>query len=376
MASRHRADPAEGRLGKILARVTLTGMPAWGQWAILLVLGGGLGRLLVQADIPAGQLLGPIVIATLCGLRGAAVRVHRVFLVLAQAVAGYLIALNMDVGILHQMTEQWFVVLIFVALTFAATCIIGLIAARWTGIDRDVAIWGFLPGMAGTVIAMSEEQGLDSRMVAFIQILRLFVVIASMSLVATFLVAQSAPLLTSTSAFTLPSVGLGLLVMASGLAAAYGLRALPGGATLVPLGLTVMLRIWGFEVHLPAPLAMGAFLALGLQIGLRMTPQLLRQGAKALPALLAASLLLIAFCAVSGLVLSWVADVDLMSAMLATVPGSIETIAMIAISAHADVAFVMTLQTVRMFAVALLGPMVACFLMRLLSQRAKRQGPA
>jgi uncharacterized membrane protein AbrB (regulator of aidB expression) len=54
-----------------------------------------------------------------------------------------------------------------------------------------------------------------------------------------------------------------------------------------------------------------------------------------------------------------VADVDLMSALLATVPGSIDSIALIAVNAGADMTFVMTLQTMRLFAVSLFAPFVA-----------------
>ncbi|MDZ7910156.1 MAG: AbrB family transcriptional regulator [Gemmobacter sp.] len=58
-----------------------------------------------------------------------------------------------------------------------------------------------------------------------------------------------------------------------------------------------------------------------------------------------------------------------MSGLLATVPGSIDSIAIIAIGAHADVSFVMTLQTIRLFAVALLGPTVAALLLRMMRKR-------
>ncbi|MEL5878999.1 AbrB family transcriptional regulator [Cereibacter sphaeroides] len=343
--------------------------PAWLQWAVLAVGGLAAGQGLQALGLPAGLMVGPLILGAIFGLRGAQVRMPRPAYQAAQGIAGCLIALHIDPGILARAVELGPVLGIFVVLTFLAACATGLIAAAWTGIDREVAIWGFLPGMAGTVIAISHERGLDSRMVAFIQILRLMMVISSMVGVAMLLAGTGAHPLSGTAAPGLLSTLRAGGIAALGVAAARWLPALPAGASLVPLTLAAGLSVAGVNIAMPGWLVAAAFLGLGLQIGLRFTPELMRTGLRALPALVAASLLLILFCAGSGLLLSWIADVDPLSALLATVPGSIDSIAIIAIGAEADVAFVMTLQTIRLFAVALLGPMAAMLFLRLLRPR-------
>ncbi|WP_244314489.1 AbrB family transcriptional regulator (plasmid) [Paracoccus sp. TD-10] len=45
--------------------------------------------------------------------------------------------------------------------------------------------------------------------------------------------------------------------------------------------------------------------------------------------------------------------------MLAAVPGSIDSIAILAIGTGADIAFAMSLQTLRRFAVVIVGPLIA-----------------
>lgn len=339
--------------------------PAAAQWALLvaggLLAGGGLQAL----HVPAGLLLGPLLLGALAGMQGASVRVPRSAHQLAQGIAGCLIALHIDPDVLSRAADLWPVLLVFVVLTFVAACATGAIAAVWTGIDREVSVWGFLPGMAGTVIAIAHERGLDSRMVAFIQILRLMVVIASMVVAALLLVGPAAAPVAGDAVADLPSTLTSLAVALVGLAVARWLPMIPAGASLVPLTLAAGLGVAGINLAMPGWLLAAGFLGLGLQIGLRFTPELIRTGLRALPALLAASLLLIALCGVSGVLLAWIAGVDLMSALLATVPGSIDSIAIIAIGAHADVSFVMTLQTIRLFAVALLGPGVAALLLRL-----------
>ena len=56
-----------------------------------------------------------------------------------------------------------------------------------------------------------------------------------------------------------------------------------------------------------------------------------------------------------------------MTAYLATCPGGVESIAIISASSHADLSFIMTLQTLRLLVVLLAGPALArCIAKRLL----------
>jgi membrane AbrB-like protein len=159
-------------------------------------------------------------------------------------------------------------------------------------------------------------------------------------------------------------VVLGLALL--GTLTAKHLSFIPSAASLVPLTIGGALQIAGVNIAVPAWLVAVAYLAFGAHIGLRTTPEILRVGAKALPQLIGAALLLMVLCAGSGAVLSVVAGVDLMSALLATVPGSVDSIALIAVNAGADMTFVMTLQTLRLFAVSIFGPLVARSMVRMM----------
>ncbi|WP_138464246.1 AbrB family transcriptional regulator [Poseidonocella sp. HB161398] len=348
----------------------LAAQPLWLNWALLAAAGLAAGQVLARAGLPAGLLIGPILAGAALAQAGSPARMPKLAHQLGQGVLGCLIATHLDAEVLAGLGRNLPVVLAFVVLTFAAACIVGLACGRWTAIDREVSIWGFLPGMAGTVIAIAHERGLDSRLVALIQVVRLMVVIATMVVAAMFLSGAAAMPVSPGPA---PDAGSTLAVLGAclaGVAAARHLRWFPAGASLVPMCLAAAMGIAGWNVSLPPVLIALAFLALGAQIGLRVTPELVRTGVRALPALVAASLLLMALCALSGGLLSLVAGVDLMSALLATVPGSIDSIALIAVNAHADVTFVMMLQTLRLFAVAGLGPFVARGLVQLTERRA------
>lgn len=54
----------------------------------------------------------------------------------------------------------------------------------------------------------------------------------------------------------------------------------------------------------------------------------------------------------------------LMTAWLATSPGGLDTVAIIAAGSRVDIAFMMALQTLRLFTILLTGPTVARFFSR------------
>lgn len=329
------------------------------RWAALALAGLLAGQALGLLDVPASLLLGPLCVAAWAGLRGAQMRVGALPHQLAQGVAGCLIGHYMTAEIAGVIGTLWPVVLLFAAMTLGAAFAVGRGVGRWTGLGVETSVWGFLPGMAGAVIALSHERGLDSRLVAFMQITRLVTVIVVMIGVAAVL-AAGAEAAASPAAEDPWGVALALVIAGIGPLAARWVPFLPGPASLAPLAITAGLQASGTaEVALPGWLLAAAYLALGLQVGLRFTPELVGHAVRAAPAVIGGSLALIGLCALSGAALALVAGVDLLTGMLSTVPGSVETIALIAIHSGADVSFVMTMQIARMFAVVLIGPTMA-----------------
>lgn len=62
--------------------------------------------------------------------------------------------------------------------------------------------------------------------------------------------------------------------------------------------------------------------------------------------------------------LTRVLHIDLMTAYLATSPGGLDTVAIIAAGSRVDMAFVMAMQTLRLFTILLTGPAMARFISR------------
>jgi membrane AbrB-like protein len=84
-----------------------------------------------------------------------------------------------------------------------------------------------------------------------------------------------------------------------------------------------------------------------------------------LPAIAGATAVLIAGCALMGEGLARLAHLDAFTAYLATSPGGLDTVTIIALSGGADVPIVVLLQTARILIVIATAPMIARTIARL-----------
>ena len=201
------------------------------------------------------------------------------------------------------------------------------------------------------------------RLVAFMQYLRVLLVALVASLVARFFTPGVAegpnPWLIAAPPVDWPAFGLTCALLVSCAWAGQRLR-IPAGPMLLPLIAGASLQDFGLmTLELPRPLLVICYAVLGWSIGLRFTRAILVHAFKALPAVLASTLALLAICGGFGVALAHYAHVDAMTAYLATSPGGMDAIAIIAASTKIDMPFVMSLQTARILLVILIGPALA-----------------
>jgi membrane AbrB-like protein len=232
------------------------------------------------------------------------------------------------------------------------------------------ALWGTSPGAASVMTIMAESYGADIRLVAVMQYLRV-VLVAAVAAVVARLFGVSAPQ-GADAIVWFPAIAWLPLIETLALAivgpiVAWVLR-IPAGAFLVPLVAGILLSHFGWmTIELPTWLLAASYALVGWNIGLRFTRPLLVHAARALPRIIAATLVLIALCAGVAAMLVYGAGVDPLTAYLATSPGGSDSIAIIAASTDVDVSFVMAMQTVRMIAVLFLAPVLTKFIAERLS---------
>jgi membrane AbrB-like protein len=328
--------------------------------------------LLHRAGFPASFLLGPMLTGMVFAVRGVRLFVPRPYLLAAQAIVGCLIARALDPSILRTMADDWAAMLLVVMTTVIASTFAGWMIARTHLLPGTTAAWGCSPGAATGMVAMSEEFGADARLVAFMQFLRVTLVVITATLVSRLIFGVTAvdhgPVVDAKSFVDqLPDVGITLAVAITGGLAAR-LLPLPSGGVFVPLILAAVLQGTGLvTITLPPWLLIVAFSVIGWWVGLRFERETVLYALRAMPVMLVGIFALIALCGLSAVMLVWLVDTDPLTAFLATIPGGLDAIAIIAVDSNADISFVLALQTVRLFVVIITGPMLAKLICRLVT---------
>jgi len=342
-----------------LIRSKLATLP---KWAALSAASAFMAWLFELISLPAALFLGPMIAAIGFGVAGAKMRVARPPYFLSLGIVGCMVAGMIDPGIAGVFARDWFLFLAVIASIVAATSAVGWWMTRAKILPGTTAIWGTSAGAGLPMIVMAESHGGDARLVAFMHYLRVLVVAAVSSVIARFWLGSSAVPPHAVDWF--PAISLVPFAETMSLAVVVGYighrMRLPAGPFLLPLIVGIILRSMGLlHIELPPWLLAVNFAVLGWSFGLTFDRQILMHALRVLPQILLSIALLIGSCALLGVALAYAADVDMLTAYLATSPGSYDSMAIIAASSRVDVSFVMAMQTVRLFILLFIGPHLA-----------------
>ncbi len=342
------------------------------QWLLLVLLAAGAGQGLHHLAVPAGLFLGPMLVAIGFGMSGASIRLHKQVFRFGQGCVGLLVAHSMTWSVLAALAQSWQLMLFATVLTVLISALVGLGTVRFGGIPGSTAAWGTAPGAASAMVAMSEEHGADPRVVATMQYVRVVCVVMIGSMVSHWLGAgigaELAPVTSSDVQDTQwADVALGLGVIMVGIT--LGAR-VPAGALMLPLVIGGGLQLAGMlDIHMPEALLAFAYGAIGCYIGLRFDRQTLRYVCRQLPTMILGAVVLIVLCAACAWLLARATGSDFLSMYLATSPGGLDAMAIIAVETHSDVGLVLAMQTLRLLGVILTGAFIARQIIRLTQAR-------
>ncbi len=367
-----------------LKRTSILSLPADGlsalpraiQWAILIVLSAALATLLNLTGLPAALFLGPMVAGVLVGINGGIVRVPRPAYFGAQGVMGCLIATSINPQIIGTFLHEWPIFIGVVLSIVTASSFLGWLMSRWQVLPGTTSVWGSWPGAASAMVVMAEAFGADARLVAFMQYLRVACVAGLASIVAAIWVHKTGTAHPAVSWFpTLHWLAFSeTLMLAAGGAIAGRLLKITSGSMLIPMLVGGVLHVTGaIEIELPRWLLAGTYALLGWNVGLGFTPAILAHAWRALPKIFASIVVLISFSGFLAYVLTKTLGIDPLTAYLATSPGGMDSVAIIAASSNVDISFVMALQTIRFFIIVLIGPPLARIVARRLETAAGPQ---
>ena len=350
----------------------------WRSWLWWFGLGAAavLAGLAAQSlRLPGGWLIGPLMVAVAVGLtRPEHPRVTSPYFFSAQAVIGIILAGTLRPEILPGIAAHWLSILIVVTVTLGLSIAAGLLLARFSPINRETATLGTLPGGASSIIALSIDSKADTRLVALMQYTRVVLVVFSAALLARFVMPPMNSGLQQVAPAALPGLPsaypwfhyfLTAVLTAAGALGGRFVR-LPAGALLGPLilglaasGLNLLHPSW------PPGIPQAAYIIIGLYVGLLFDKSSLVRAGRLFPVIIANTLVLMGVCAVTGKLLSVLTKTSYLTGYLATTPGGMDSIAIIALGSGSDVSLVLAVQMVRLLAIVIFGPLLARWLLHI-----------
>ncbi len=288
----------------------------------------------------------------------------------AQAVAGVTLGAYLQADALEAVAGALAPVLLVSAATLGLSLGAGAILSRTTPLDPPTALLGMIAGGASGIVGMSGELGADDRLVAFMQYLRVLVVVLLTPIGIAVLFggehgSGGAPP-PSSGLLGVPWEWAATAALALAGAWAAGRLRVTAGVLLGPMIATGALvlagPLEGFAV--PDLLGQAAFALIGLQVGLRFTPETVRLlGRLTLPVLGAIAGLLVT-CFGLAVLLDATTSATLLDSYLATTPGGLYAVLAVAYGSNADTTFIVAVQTLRVVAMVLLAPLAVRWLLR------------
>jgi membrane AbrB-like protein len=338
------------------------GTRAAARWAGVAAATGAAGWGLGALGLPSSYLFGALLVGIAAALLApGAHAVAPAAFTASLAIAGVVLGTLLDSSSLDAIADGWLPLALVTAATLAISLVAGSVLARLTSLDAPTAALGMVAGGASGIVGISDELGADDRLVAFMQYLRvLLIVLLTPVLVAVFFPGAPAlpdapgePLLGDARAWALTAA-----TALAGWAASRRLR-FPGAALLLPMACAAVLALGvpggGFEV--PALLRELAFALIGLQVGLRFTLDTIRELGRLLVPVLLGVLGVLVACALLAVVLDVTTSVSLRDAYLATTPGGLYAVVAIALGTDANAAFIVAAQGLRLLAMIALAPL-------------------
>jgi uncharacterized protein len=315
--------------------------------ALALVIGGAAGYVASRLRVPLAWILGPLFacsIASLVGLRPRPVPYGRQ---VAHTVVGLAIGLRMTPAVLAA-TAGLLPAMVAGTLYVIAVTIGAAFVLRWLAqVDRRTAFFGSVAAGMAEMAILASERGGDPQAVSIVHAIRVtFIVIVVPLLVFAFGVDEGFQDFAVQVESGIPELA---MLIAVGLLAAYLATPfrIPGPWFLAPtLVGAVTAAVW-MPLQIPWFLLVVAQIVLGIALGCRFEPALLRRLPRVIAAGLVIAALLILASVAGAAVLSATTRLSFATSFLAIAPAGVTEMVLTARIMHLDAATVTAFQVMR-----------------------------
>lgn len=339
----------------------LKDLPRLGASIAIAALGGALATAI---HLPLGWLIGSLLVIGALTILGVPVKIVPFGRELSQGLVGIAAGQRLSPEVAERLLLLLPIMLVATLATILVACLQSRILARVTGTDQRTAFFSSLPGGVAEMTVLAERYGGDPGLVSVAQFVRILIVTLMVPLFVGFLHHPQAHV--AAQPLVPPDTGPSLLIIcAIGIVAGLLLSRLrvPNGWLLAGVttgGFAGLTEMQGVVVPWSALIC--AQVLIGLALGIRCKPSLLRSGRVFLPANAAGTLLLIAVAFIVALGLDRWLGLGKASLLLALAPGGIAEMSLVATSSQLDLVLVVAFHLVRvLLIIALSVPLYRIF---------------
>ena len=338
-------------------------LPPIANAALTLLIAAAGGAIFAFLDLPAAWLAGALVAVSALALAGLPVYVpdllRKVIFVVLGISLGAAVTPETVAGI-----RTWPITLSILVLSLPATMAAVMLYLHYvSGWQFRETLYASAPGALSAVLAMATDAKVDVRMVAFVQTVRVFFLIAALPgmLLAAGLSASSGAI-PPTAGVHAATVDGTLIMAATGIVSALVAERLrvPGGLLIGPMLVNGFLHGAGYvQGNIPAFLLLSSFVVLGAFTGTRFvgtTPAMIR---RLLIDSIGAFIVALVVCVGFAFLASWLSGENIAKTIVAFAPGGLEAMTILAFMIGLDPAFVGAHHLARFVLIALCLPFVA-----------------
>jgi membrane AbrB-like protein len=281
---------------------------------------------------------------------------------LAQAVLGVHLGLSITIDALRGIGTGWLLVLAVLIVTVLSCMAAAVGVSKFSPMTVATAQMGMMPGGATVSIAVSDDVGTDPRIVAVMQYTRVYLILASLPIVAHSMaghLGSEGDAASAKRAQSLVAIGL-ILVCVAVTMPLMRCVTFPSGYLLIPLVLAICFTVatGPGTAGVPDWLLATALGMVGVFVGLQVTPDSLREARDSFPAILVAVVAVILVCGGLGAALAASLDKPLVDGYLATSPGGVNVIFGIVSGGGLDLPFITAAQIMRILLTLLVLPLL------------------
>ncbi|TLS36935.1 AbrB family transcriptional regulator [Pseudalkalibacillus caeni] len=325
-------------------------------------------------NIPAGWLLGAMLVGAFYRLFIGDVSYSPMLFDLALAVIGISIGLTIKIIMFKQVASFLLPLAVSMFTLLAASWLLGKLLERKSSLDPKTALFCCIPAGASVMMALSREYKANLSMVAAFQTVRIMLLVSTIPITAGFMssfietdeVQKSS--IGASVGVGLPSSWLGFVLYAF----LIGVTLFIAGKWKIPIAPFLYAIILGFLfntfIHalpsMPNLLVGGGMAMLGVIIGLRFDRESVAEfksiGWTSLGVLMAFFILTF----LSTFVFYLLTPLDFITSLLAVVPAGAPQMASVASLLHLDASIVAAMQVIRLLAIVVLIPLIIPFLVK------------